>query len=124
MRTPRHQPTKHLEKPSKGLLVGLLLGLLAGCSASSGAFLDLDESLRPSGPLLEPMQRDLSPLREAFNQHLDQQRLMILASPSCSTCCDLLETIRDSWIPASPDRAAILVFQRVYPEDDAALVCT
>jgi hypothetical protein len=70
------------------------------------------------------MQRDLSPLREAFNEYQDQQRLMILASPSCSTCCDLLETIRESWIPASSDRAVILVFQQVYPKDDAALACT
>lgn len=124
MRVPRYQPRKHLQMPSKVLFAGLLLGLLASCSVSSGAFLDLDESLRPSGPSLEPMQRDLSPLREAFNEHQDQQRLMILASPSCSTCCDLLETIRESWIPASPDRAVILVFQRVYPEDDAALACT
>jgi hypothetical protein len=99
----------------------LTLGLLSGCSAT---ILDLHESLLPSGPGLEPMRRELAPLRAAFNQHKDQERLMILVSPSCGTCGDLLETIRDSWIPASSNRTALLVFQRVYPQDDEALACS
>lgn len=103
-------------------LAGILLVCFGACSLPEGNILDLDESRQPRGPALVTLYRELSPLREAFNHHRDQERLMLLISPSCGTCAKLLGAVKESWLADNPDRALILVFQRVYPQDGLDLV--